>query len=382
MERAALQVQYRSNKTTMEKEAIELAAAAAPKSIIPADYVFNASDIAASAAKLTISATDATDLQKKLVAKNLEIQKKLVVVAEHKTTVDTTYDHYVDHINAFNAANKRNNISPSANVTAAGKGYIPPEDDKDSVGVDTNLSVDCSNPECSTPYSASVYGLGNIVTLSEGGSSGGYKGHKETCNEKPHKGHQYWSCPTGSVACDKSYEHYVVCNGACGKEAPPTYEWMILIAHSPGKGEIVPPELGEQTGGQVKVRTTIASHRRYCEDPTTRLTWNGKCNTWYYNCHVNYDSGMRTSCPMTGTHRTHDDGHWYNESGSISASSGSSSVSAGDSYTVGLTTTTAFSSVYWYVAGPGDSGLGSHVETDTGGSSSTTESFTYPSAER
>ena len=62
------------------------------------------------------------------------------------------------------------------------------------------------------------------------------------------------------------------------------------------------------------------------------------------------------------------------KSGSIS---GSSSASAGDSVTVGLTTTTAFSSVYWYVAGPGDSGLGSHVETDTGGSSSTTESFTY-----
>ncbi len=57
--------------------------------------------------------------------------------------------------------------------------------------------------------------------------------------------------------------------------------------------------------------------------------------------------------------------------------SGSSSASAGGSVTIGLSTTTAFSSVYWYVAGPGESGLGSHIETDTGSSSSTTESFTY-----
>lgn len=57
--------------------------------------------------------------------------------------------------------------------------------------------------------------------------------------------------------------------------------------------------------------------------------------------------------------------------------SGSSSASAGSSVTFELATTTAFSKVYWYVAGPGDSGLGSHIETDTGSSSSTTESFTY-----
>ena len=57
--------------------------------------------------------------------------------------------------------------------------------------------------------------------------------------------------------------------------------------------------------------------------------------------------------------------------------SGSSSASAGGSVTIGLSTTTAFSKVYWYVAGPGDSSLGTNVETDTGGSSSTTESFTY-----
>ena len=33
--------------------------------------------------------------------------------------------------------------------------------------------------------------------------------------------------------------------------------------------------------------------------------------------------------------------------------------------------------MYWYVAGPGESGLGSNVETDTGGSSSTSASLSY-----
>ena len=64
-------------------------------------------------------------------------------------------------------------------------------------------------------------------------------------------------------------------------------------------------------------------------------------------------------------------------SGSVSGLSGPSSALAGESVTIGLSTNTAFSQVYWYVAGPGASGLGSHIETDTGGSSSTTESFTY-----
>ena len=57
--------------------------------------------------------------------------------------------------------------------------------------------------------------------------------------------------------------------------------------------------------------------------------------------------------------------------------SGLSSASAGESVTVDVSTTTPYSSVWWYVAGPGESGLGTHVETDTGGSSSTTDSLTY-----
>ena len=238
MQRAALKVQYKSNKTTMEKEAIELAAAVAPKSVMPADYVFNISEIAASAAKLSISASNAVDLQRKLVEKNIEIKAKIDVVAQHKTAVDTTYTHYVAHINAFNAANARNRKSPSANATAAPKGYIPPETDdqgnlKDPVSVDSDIEVKCGNPSCKTVYKASTYGLENIVALSEGGSSGGYNGHKVTCNiphalpiikngnkygggaEVEPNPYSYWSCPPKYSGCDRKMWHKALCRGGC-----------------------------------------------------------------------------------------------------------------------------------------------------------------------
>ena len=57
--------------------------------------------------------------------------------------------------------------------------------------------------------------------------------------------------------------------------------------------------------------------------------------------------------------------------------SGSSSASAGDSVTIDLSTDTAFSSVYWYVADPGAMSVGSYLEMDTGGSSSRSASFTH-----
>ena len=279
------------------------------------------------------------EIKRDMAEKYAQIAKQQLKINDYASDYDKVYA-------VFEAWWKYRRKSPSNTV---------PEQSPDptSVTVPDPLSLECEN-ECGVSWSASPSSVDALITKAT-------TAHKKTCDEKPHKDYEYWACPDGNRSCDKSYEHYVVCNGKCGKEAPPTYEWMILLAHSPGKGEIVPPEIGEQTGGQVKVRTTIASHRRYCEDPTTRLTWNGKCNTWYYNCHVNYDSGMRTSCPMTGTHRTHDDGHWYDESSSISPSSGTSSAAAGSSYTVNLTTSTAFSSVYWYIKSSGTSGLGSSV---------------------
>ena len=95
------------------------------------------------------------------------------------------------------------------------------------------------------------------------------------------------------------------------------------------------------------------------------------CGQPFRNCtpeHCLYGGGPHSDVPDSSSSNT--------SSPSVSLS-GSSSASAGDSVVFELATATPFSSVYWYVAGPGDSGLGSHIETDTGGSSSTTESFTY-----
>ena len=119
------------------------------------------------------------------------------------------------------------------------------------------------------------------------------------------------------------------------------------------------------------------------------LGWDSATSSWKtVTCKIQYrncgNRGGRCFSGVTGVldNGKHDDTPPSNSSNTSNSksgiiTSGSSSASAGGSVTVGLATTTAFSSVYWYVAGPGDSGLGSHVETDTGGSSSTTESFTY-----
>ena len=56
-------------------------------------------------------------------------------------------------------------------------------------------------------------------------------------------------------------------------------------------------------------------------------------------------------------------------------------ASAGDSHTANFTAAEAYSSVYWYVKSPSQTGLGTNVETDTGGSSSYSASllYTFPS---
>ena len=96
VERAALTVSYNSNKSTMEKEALELASDAIPTSW---NFGQNIKDSAKNAAKLAISYADAVSLQKALVNKTIEIQKKDAAVAMDKSTMDTAYNHYVAHIN-------------------------------------------------------------------------------------------------------------------------------------------------------------------------------------------------------------------------------------------------------------------------------------------
>ncbi len=89
----------------------------------------------------------------------------------------------------------------------------------------------CKNPNCTTIYYASAYGLGNIITLAEGGSSGGYKGHRHTCTEEHvywtigigketyvSSPYSYWSCPPKtSSTCPLREYHLKKCPGTCGE---------------------------------------------------------------------------------------------------------------------------------------------------------------------
>ena len=272
-ERAALTVSYNSNKSTMYKEALELASDAIPTSW---DFGQNIKDSAKNAAKMAISYADEVSLQKALVSKTIEIQKKTAVVSQDKSRMETAYSHYVSHIYAFNDSD----TTPSNNVDPAPKGKIPTGGGSSS----TDLSVNCSNPECSTSYSASVYGLENIVTLSEGGSAGGYKGHLVTCTrdhawwdgDPEWLGGQrvrrspsdapsgpYWSCPPNYPGCPKSANHVKKCPGTCG-------EYNVYPAR--GGGNYV---------------NYHAMHRVACNEnvpPDIWNYWSGDCTGFYWSC--------------------------------------------------------------------------------------------------
>ena len=63
---------------------------------------------------------------------------------------------------------------------------------------------------------------------------------------------------------------------------------------------------------------------------------------------------------------------------SLTSSSGSYSAEAGDSHTANFSTSSAYSSVYWYVKTPSDtSAYGTTVEIDQGDGSATTADMTY-----
>ena len=61
----------------------------------------------------------------------------------------------------------------------------------------------------------------------------------------------------------------------------------------------------------------------------------------------------------------------------IYAASGTYSAEAGDSHTAYYSTSSPYSSVYWYVKTPSETGLGTTQEIDQGDGSTTTASFTY-----
>ena len=225
-ERAALTVSYNSNKSTMRKEAIELASDAIPTSFA---VWGNIKDTAKNASIIVITASDDLDLQKALVKKTVEIQKKKVDIAAQLKLVDDTYDHYIDHVDAYNNSKRNSPTTPSDDMTPTKKGKIL----SDEIGVDTNLSVKCSNPsgKCTTVYtvgnvhpanSTKLITLDNVIGLSEGH-------HWETCSrdhacyiEREKKLRMistspYWNCSPDFPGCPEKQFHVALCKGGCGE---------------------------------------------------------------------------------------------------------------------------------------------------------------------
>jgi len=65
-------------------------------------------------------------------------------------------------------------------------------------------------------------------------------------------------------------------------------------------------------------------------------------------------------------------------SGSLSPYMNSpTNISSGQSHSAHLSATEPFQSVYWYVRAPGESGLGTHISTDTGDGAKTDSYFSY-----
>ena len=167
-----------------------------------------------------------------------------------------------------------------------------------------------------------------------------WSSHCQKCGKKHgpngYTGVEMWSCGTGT--CPDAYIHWEPCK-KCGVDVPQTFSG------------IPPMEFSIPEGWD--------GHEYICQQKVGLL----RCTAHAFTCQT-------PKCPNADNHRS--------SSSQKSASlSGSSSASAGSSVTVSLSTATAFSKVYWYVAGPGESGLGSNVETDSGGSSSTSASLSY-----
>ncbi len=226
-ERAALTVSYNSNKSTMRKEAAKLASDAIPTSFA---IWGNIKETATNASIIVITASDDLDLKKALVKKTIEIQKKKVDIAAQLELVDDTYDHYIAHVDAYNKSKWNSPTTKSDDMTPTKKGKIV----KDEIGVDTNLSVKCSNPKCNTVYtvgnvhpanSVKKITLDNVIGLSEGhhlvscqyghaiwmGDFSNVSNQKELRAPDP-----YWDCPNDPGECPKIIYHKEPCRGGCG----------------------------------------------------------------------------------------------------------------------------------------------------------------------
>ena len=169
-------------------------------------------------------------------------------------------------------------------MSPAEKGEIP----SDEIGVDTNLEVKCSNPDCSTVYSASVWGLDNIVALSEGGSLGSHRGHLVMCYDQAHPGYESYSCPPDYPNCDLSRVHWRLCPGTCGKKFPPK---KILIGRFNEEFKYI----------------DNFPHEVICKE----RVFDGFLNVIINFCYLKYDSAWYTCehsrCPNSTYHNDDDD---------------------------------------------------------------------------
>ena len=307
-ERGALTVAYDSNASEMKRLAIEASTAVIPTGF-PDILSFDAiKDLAEASAKIAITYGDDLALKKALVEKTIEIQKKKVLVAEGKEAVDTTYEHYKDHVNAYNHPDCIWNspTTVSDDLELADKGPTP----SDEIGVDTNLSVPCSNPKCDTVYTVGdlmpnaqnpndTISIHNVVALSEGH-------HLYTCSKKrflpvcrdrykeyieaPDKwpsgqcSESYWVCPNDVNECSKRSSHALPCRGGCGDLFPRYGSW----------GSPVPADF---------------SHRTNCKEQAYKY-WSSKkpkpkmeCLGYYYHC----NGKTSDDCPNAKNHVGKDD---------------------------------------------------------------------------
>lgn len=346
----ALTVSFNSNKSTMEKEALELAIDAIPTGW---DLGDNIKDTAKNAAKIAITYSDDLALKKALVSKTLEIQKQKVTVATKLKQLDDAYEHYLDHVDAYNETTRYKK-------TPNPKGDIP----SDEIGVDTNLSVPCSNPKCDTVYtvgdehpdgSDTHITLDNVVGLSEGhhlytctkqwsvqvlkGKYELYKKHPERfpsgqCSES------YWVCPNDVNECSKEVNHLLPCGGGCG-DLFPRYSFQnnaVDFSHRTKCTEQIPESY-------VK---TFGKSDKYVD-----------CIGWYYNC-----NGQTSSdCGYAKAHKVDDDDE--EEASSTpqtptptpqtpttpTATTDSTSYKAGSTVTVTVSSSEAIYGAYLYVSG-------------------------------
>ncbi len=90
-------------------------------------------------------------------------------------------------------------------------------------------------------------------------------------------------------------------------------------------------------------------------------------------CSVKY----RNCLSHTKPHSSHVSSAQVPSTPTFSPASGSYTASAGDTHTANLTLSSVYSSIYWYVKSPSESGLGTSVQYVSGDGSSTSASFSY-----